>query len=216
MVMHLSTARASPGPFTTREARRSRRMTASTPSRQNRLFDELLERVANGRDQDAFAELFRSYAPRLKSYMMRQGADPSTAEELVQETLLAVWRKATLYTGDKGSPTTWIFTIARNLRIDRLRREVPWQALPEGHEETPSDEVAPDEALNLDERRTRVRRAMADLPPEQHEVIVLAFVEGLSHNEIAERLRLPLGTVKSRMRLAYQKMRSTVEDLNDR
>lgn len=215
MVMHICTARAYGSPLSTREARRSRRMT-STPGRPNRLFDDLLERVAQGGDQDAFAELFRSYAPRLKSYMMRQGADPNTAEELVQETLLAVWRKATLYTGEKGSPTTWIFTIARNLRIDRLRREVPWQALPEGHDETPSDEIAPDEAVNLDERRARVRRAMAELPPEQHEVITLAFVDGLSHNEIAERLGLPLGTVKSRMRLAYQKMRGTVEDLNDR
>ncbi|MBL8565803.1 MAG: sigma-70 family RNA polymerase sigma factor [Hyphomicrobiaceae bacterium] len=191
-------------------------MATSSPSRQTSQLDELIARVANGRDREAFAELFRSYAPRLKSYMMRQGTDSGTAEELVQETLLAVWRKAALYSGEKGSPTTWIFTIARNLRIDRLRREVPWQALPEGHDETPSDDTAPDEALSLDERQTRVRSAMADLPPEQLEIVRLAFVDGLSQSEIADRLRIPLGTVKSRMRLAYHKMRGTVEDLNDR
>lgn len=212
MVMHYQIARDTQFPMLSPGARRTRQMTP----RQSPPTDDLIERVARGGDVEAFAELFRSYAPRLKSYMMRQGADINTAEELVQETLLAVWRKATLYSGEKGSPTTWIFTIARNLRIDRLRREVPWQALPEGHDETPSDEVAPDDAVSFDERRVRVRRAMAELPPEQLEVVSLAFVDGLSHNEIAERLGLPLGTVKSRMRLAYQKMRGTVEDLNDR
>lgn len=177
---------------------------------------ELLQRIAAGGDAGAFAELFRAYVPRLKSYMMRQGADATTAEELAQETLMTVWRKARLYSGEKGSPTTWIFTIARNLRIDRLRREVVWQALPEGHDETPSDDIAADESIDLDERSRRVRSALAELPPDQHEVVVLAFVEGLSHNEIAARLGLPLGTVKSRMRLAYGKMRGRVEDLIER
>lgn len=175
----------------------------------------LLQRVASRGDASAFAELFRSYAPRLKSYMMRLGADQQTAEELAQETLLTVWRKAQLYSDEKGSATTWIFTIARNLRIDRLRREVAWQALPEGHEETASDDIAPDEAVSLDERRVRVQSALGGLPAEQLEVVNLAYIEGLSHNEIAERLGLPLGTVKSRMRLAYQKIRGAVEDLND-
>lgn len=176
---------------------------------------DLIRRVAAARDSEAFAELFRTYAPRLKSYMMRKGADPTTAEELAQETLLAVWRKARLYSDAKGSPTTWIFTIARNLRIDRLRRETPWQALPEGHDETPSDDIPPDEAVDLDVRRTRIRKALATLPAEQHEIVVLAFVDGLSHNEISDRLGLPLGTVKSRMRLAYGKMRGFVEDLKE-
>lgn len=185
-------------------------------SRDNSANASLLQRVAAGGDRDAFAELFRAYAPRLKSYMMRQGADATTAEDLAQETLLSVWRKAQLYSGDKGSPTTWIFTIARNLRIDRLRREVPWQALPEGHDETPSDDIAADEVVDLDVRRNRVRKALAELPADQHEVVALAFIEGLSHNEIAERLGLPLGTVKSRMRLAYGKMRGFVEDLSER
>jgi len=178
-----------------------------------RAMADLLHLVAEGRDVEAFKKLFQSYAPRVKSYMMRQGADPMVAEELAQETLLMVWRKAALYSGEKGSATTWIFTIARNLRIDRLRREVAWQPLPEGAEEEPSLDPLPDEELDARERRDRVRAALAELPADQSEVVTLSYIEGLSHSEIAERLQLPLGTVKSRMRLAYQKVRGAVEDL---
>jgi RNA polymerase sigma-70 factor (ECF subfamily) len=174
---------------------------------------ELLYRIAQARDPRAFSELYDAYAPRLKSYMIRQGADTATAEELAQETLLTVWRKAQLYSGEKGSASTWIYTIARNLRIDRIRRETPWQELPEGHNEEASDDPAPDEAVSENERAQRVQLALKTLPPEQHEVVVLSYLEGLSHSEIADRLELPLGTVKSRMRLAYQKLRETVEDL---
>lgn len=174
---------------------------------------DLLQQVAVDRDVDAFRQLFQSYAPRVKSYMMRQGADPNTAEELAQETLLTVWRKAALYSGEKGSATTWIFTIARNLRIDRLRREFPWQELPEGHNETASSDILPDEAVSEAERRKRVQSALATLPQDQHEVVALSYIDGLSHSEIADKLKLPLGTVKSRMRLAYQKIREAVEDL---
>lgn len=178
-----------------------------------RTMADLLQRVAKSRDVEAFRKLFQSYAPRVKSYMMRQGADAGTAEELTQETLLTVWRKAALYSGDKGSATTWIFTIARNLRIDKLRREVNWQPLPEGINEEASDDPAPDEELHERERRVRVRAVLESLPKDQAEVVTLSYVEGLSHSEIADRLGLPLGTVKSRMRLAYDKIREAVEDL---
>ncbi|MBN8913781.1 MAG: sigma-70 family RNA polymerase sigma factor [Rhizobiales bacterium] len=174
---------------------------------------DLLQRVAANGDVEAFRALFDTYAPRVKSYMLRQGADPATAEELAQETLLAVWRKAALYSGEKGSATTWIFTIARNLRIDRLRKEVAWQPLPENNDERASEDPAPDEQLSERERGERVRAMLAELPPDQSEVVNLAFIEGLSHSEIATRLGLPLGTVKSRMRLAYQKIRDALEDL---
>jgi len=174
---------------------------------------DLLQQVAIHRDVDAFRQLYQAYAPRVKSYMIRQGADANTAEELAQETLLTVWRKAALYSGEKGSATTWIFTIARNLRIDRLRREVLWQELPEGHDETASSDILPDEAVSEAERRGRVQRAMSTLPEDQLEVVNLSYIDGLSHSEIAEKLDLPLGTVKSRMRLAYQKIREAVEDL---
>lgn len=179
----------------------------------NTSMNELLQRVATGGDAEAYLKLFQSYAPRVKSYMIRQGADAGTAEELAQETLLTVWRKAALYSGEKGSATTWIFTIARNLRIDRLRREVPWQELPDGHNEEASTDTPPDEQLSEKERSARVQAALAELPPDQHEVVVLSYIEGLSHSEIADKLGVPLGTVKSRMRLAYQKVREAVEDL---
>jgi len=191
------------------EGRDLRALAANAP----RTMADLLRRVAANGDVDAFRALFRAYAPRVKSYMLRQGADSATAEELSQETLLTVWRKAALYSNEKGSATTWIFTIARNLRIDRLRKEVAWQPLPEDTAEQASPEPAPDEELSERERGERVRSVMAELPPEQTEVVTLAFIQGLSHSEIAARLGLPLGTVKSRMRLAYQKIRDALEDL---
>jgi RNA polymerase sigma-70 factor, ECF subfamily len=177
------------------------------------LMADFLQRIAERGDVDAFRKLFQSYAPRVKSYMMRQGADPNTAEELAQETMLTVWRKAGLYSGEKGSATTWIFTIARNLRIDRLRKELTWVALPDGHDEEASTDALPDEILSEGERKVRVQKALMELPPDQFEVVSLSYIEGLSHSEIAERLGLPLGTVKSRMRLAYHKIRELVEDL---
>jgi RNA polymerase sigma-70 factor (ECF subfamily) len=174
---------------------------------------DLLQRVAQSGDVEAFRRLFESYAPRVKAYMMRQGADAAAAEELAQETLLTVWRKAGLYSAEKGSPTTWIFTIARNLRIDRLRKEVAWQPMPDDHEEQADDGPGPEDILSERERSERVRAALGVLPEEQSEVVVLAFLEGLSQSEIAARLGVPLGTVKSRMRLAYQKFRDALDDL---
>jgi len=178
-------------------------------------MSELLSRIARERSDDAFRRLFEEFAPRIRGYMMRQGADGATAEELAQETLLTVWNKAGLYSAGKGTSTTWIFRIARNLRIDRLRKEVAWQELSEEHAETvASEEPAPDEALSRRQREVRVRAALDGLPPDQREVVVLAFIDGLSQNEIAKRLSLPLGTVKSRVRLAYQKVRDALRDLS--
>jgi RNA polymerase sigma-70 factor, ECF subfamily len=174
---------------------------------------DLLRRVVEGADPAAFRELYDTYGPRVKAYMMRRGADSGTAEDLAQETLLTVWRKAALYAGDRGSMTTWVFAIARNLRIDRLRREVPWQELPEWRNAEASEEALPDEALAEKQRQVRVQTALAELPPDQQQVVQLAYIEGLSHSEIAARLALPLGTVKSRMRIAYQKVRAALEDL---
>ena len=177
-------------------------------------MSDLLSKIAGDRSDAAFNKLFEDFGPRVRSFMMRQGADAATAEELAQETLLVVWRKAALYSPDKGSATTWIFTIARNLRIDRLRRETAWQELtPEHADRIPSNDVPPDDAASLSQREVRVRRVLADLPPDQLQVVTLAFIDGLSHSEIADRLSLPLGTVKSRIRLAYQKVRVALEDL---
>ena len=127
---------------------------------------------------------------------------------------MTVWRKAGLYSPDKGAVSTWIFTIARNLRIDRLRKEFPWQELSDDFaERLASDDMAADDAVSEAQRQVRVRAVLDELSPDQRSVIVLSYIEGLSHSEIAERLSLPLGTVKSRMRLAYQKVRTALEDL---
>lgn len=177
-------------------------------------MSDLLFRIATDRSDAAFRRLFDEYGPRVRNFMMKQGADAETAEELAQETLATVWGKAGLYTSGKGSPTTWIYTIARNLRTDHIRRRRVWQALTDEHVATlPSEEAPADEVLAERQRQIRVQAVIKELPAEQVEVVMLAFVEGLAHAEIAERLSLPLGTVKSRIRLAYQKLRSGLEDL---
>lgn len=177
-------------------------------------MSDLLSRIATDRSDSAFRSLFEEYGPRVRNFMMKQGADPDTAEELAQETLVAVWRKAGLYNASKGSATTWIYTIARNLRTDHIRRRRVWQELTEEHSATLASEDAPvDDVVDERQRQARVQAVIHELPPEQVEVVMLAFVEGLAHGEIAARLSLPLGTVKSRIRLAYQKLRTGLEDL---
>lgn len=171
----------------------------------------LVVRIAERRDRDAFVGLFNHFAPRVKSYLMRLGAAPETAEELAQETLLTVWRRAASFDPAKAAASTWIFTIARNLRIDlsrRDRREAP--------AEDPSDFVAgpagPDEALSALEDEARVAAAVSSLPREQAQVIALAFYGDKPHSEIACELGLPLGTVKSRLRLAMARLRNALQE----
>jgi RNA polymerase sigma-70 factor (ECF subfamily) len=170
-----------------------------------------IEKVAQGRDQQAFRTLFLTFGPKVKAMMLRCGADAETAEEIAQETMIAVWRKAHLFAASKGSVSTWIYTIARNLRIDRIRRQHVWQAYGDGFPEPPSQDELPEARLAREQEEASVLAALDTLPLEQRQVIQLAFVDGLSHSQIARRLRLPLGTVKSRVRLAYQKLRCMVE-----
>jgi len=180
----------------------------------NRLhMTDLIHKVARNRDADAFHELFVMFSPRIKAMLIRQGADPETAEEIVQETMLSVWRKAHLFAESKGSFSTWIFTIARNLRIDKLRRNVIWQDLGVEIDERPSEDDSPYDELQREQQRERVATALDTLNHDQHEVVRLSYLEGLTHTEIAERLGVPLGTVKSRMRLAYGKIREQLGDL---
>ena len=172
-----------------------------------------LERIAAQRDAQAFRKLFEKYGPLVKAFMMKQGVDPATAEELSQETLISVWKKANLYAREKGSVTTWIFAIARNLRIDRIRMEETWSELPDVYEQEASADAPADEVIAKEQLHLKLKQALALLPPEQREVIHLSFIEGLTHGDIAQRLELPAGTVKSRLRLAYLKLRAQVEDL---
>lgn len=145
--------------------------------------------------------------------MMRKGASSEQAEDLVQETMIAVWSKAALYVHDRGSVSTWIFTIARNLRIDRLRRERSSQYSDIDDYDAPSDDVGQDEVLGRLQEDSAVAKALAQIPAEQRELLILSYVEDLPQSEIATRLQIPLGTVKSRMRLAYRRMKKMLETL---
>lgn len=176
-------------------------------------MNDLIRRIAADGDPDAFKELFEQFAPRVKSVLIRQGADPATAEELAQETMLTVWRKASYYVEGRGNVATWVFTIARNLRIDRLRRQKGWAEVDDDLSTHIAEDMPPDEQLMQTEIQQLVGEALKKLPPDQMAVIQLSYMEGLSQSEIANKLSLPLGTVKSRMRLAYQRLRSAFEEL---
>lgn len=181
------------------------------PKSQDMVARRLVQRVAKNLDRAAFAELFDAFAPRLKTFIMRKGAAPDAAEDLVQETMINVWTKAGFYDPAKGTVLTWIFTIARNLRIDRIRRETSRPVSELGDFDAPSDEPASEEILLQKDEARSVARALAKIPPEQMEILVLSFIDDVPQAEIARRLRLPLGTVKSRMRLAYGHLRKTLE-----
>jgi RNA polymerase sigma-70 factor (ECF subfamily) len=174
----------------------------------------LIERVAATQDRHAFMMLFAYFGPRVKSFMMRSGANDAFAEELAQETLLTVWRKATLFDAERASAATWIFTIARNLRIDVLRKEKLAVNAQSQLEILGEDEVErPDQALNAMQRAERLKLALNGLSPEQTELLRLSFFEDRPHSEIAQALNIPLGTVKSRMRRTIILLREILEDL---
>jgi len=169
--------------------------------------------IAATRSRERFALLFARFAPKVKGYMMRLGARPDLAEELAQETLLTVWRKAGSFDPNRASASTWIFTIARNLRIDALRRERHPDDLEHEPDLMPEDDPPPDAVVLALQRLNRVREALGDLPEEQVEVVRLSFFEERPHSEIASDLGLPLGTVKSRLRLAMARLRAKLGDL---
>jgi RNA polymerase sigma-70 factor (ECF subfamily) len=166
--------------------------------------------IAASRDRQAFALLFGHFAPRLKSFFLRLRVAPGLAEDLTQETMLMVWRKAGLFDPTRAQASTWIFTIARNLRIDAARRERDPQGVAEFFDR--STEPMPSDHLISAERDALVRRALTQLPTEQAEALRLSFYEDRPHSEIANLLGLPLGTVKSRVRLAMARLRHLVED----
>ncbi len=176
-------------------------------------FGGLITSIARSGDKGAFAHLFRHFAPRIKAYLRRQGADEATAEEVAQEALLQVWRKAALYDPARAGASTWIFTIARNLRIDLLRKERRPEVDPQDPLLVADPHPGADAALEAGQRDSKVADALRCLPPDQADVVRLSFFEDLSHSEIAERLSIPLGTVKSRLRLAFSKVRGEVGDL---
>lgn len=174
-------------------------------------FADLVDRVARMRDRGAFARLFDHFAPRINAYLLRLGTDNGSAEELTQEVMVTLWRKAELFDRTKSSVATWLFRIARNRRIDAVRRDKSALLDPDDPILHPAamDDAA--EVFDAGQREERVRNALKELPLEQIELIDLAFFQGLSHSQIAERTGLPLGTVKSRIRLAFSRLRRHLE-----
>lgn len=173
----------------------------------------LILRIAQRQDRSALAALFNLYGPRVKSMMLKLGANDALAEDLVQETFLTVWRKAALYSSQRGAGSTWLFTIARNLRIDQLRRQSN-----KPYEDLERLELASDLPLGnvvIEQRQVvdRVSAALGALSADQQQVVRLSFLHEMPHAQIAETVGIPLGTVKSRLRLAYERLRPMLEDL---
>ncbi len=166
-------------------------------------------RVRDARDKEAFAALFAHFAPRIKGYLIKSGADATTAEECAQDVMTTLWRKAGQFDPTRASVATWIFTIARNRRIDMLRRdrrpepeELPWGPEPEPEQS---------EVIELQQESARLVAALATLPPNQRSLIEQAYFGELTQAEIAKITGLPLGTIKSRIRLALDRLRHALK-----
>lgn len=173
----------------------------------------LIVKMARDGDRQAFAVLFGFYFPRVKAYLLRGGASPSAAEEIAQETMLRVWRKASAFDPQTGAASTWIFVIARNLRIDRLRGERGQEEREPDPSEEPEAPPTGEMITIMKQRGDRVRAALESLSPDQSQIIRLFYFEERPHSDIARSLGLPLGTVKSRVRLAVERLRGTLEDV---
>lgn len=178
-----------------------------------------ISKIAAQKDRIAFSELFEYFAPRIKAFMLRSGASAANAEELAQETMLMVWRKAALFNPSTSGAAAWIFTIARNLRIDAHRREQrggirEGDGSDVGIEFEVDDAPLPDSKLEAVQTEERVRAALSQLPDDQMRVVELSFFEEKAHAEIAQALDIPLGTVKSRLRLAMGRLRNLLSELS--
>lgn len=176
---------------------------------------DLLAQVAATQSRQAFSELFKHFAPKLQAYATRQFGNEQTAMDLVQETMTNVWHKAHLFKPDRGSPSTWIFTIARNIRFDFLRKnkyrqndlsaDDLWPILAENNESL-DDDYALDGKILMQE----ISSYYAQLPDAQREVVEKIYIEGKSQQEVSDSLGIPLGTVKSRTRLALKKLKELI------
>lgn len=178
-------------------------------------LSEWMRALATSAARPAFAALFRHFAPRIKGYLVRSGSDEALAEEIAQEAMAALWRSAASFDPSRAQLSTWLFTIARNLRIDHHRRraasgdasDAEWDA-----DQQPADAgLAPDELAAAAQRSYGVRLALSELPPEQALVLRLSFFDEQPHSRIARELGIPLGTVKSRIRLALGQLRQVLE-----
>ncbi|RUL99363.1 sigma-70 family RNA polymerase sigma factor [Rhizobium chutanense] len=188
-------------------------MEEDSPSSDVARINLLMAAVATSRDREAFETLYRHFYPRVRSYMVRMTkGNRILAEELAQETMMRVWNKAALFDATRAQASTWIFTIARNQMIDCVRRS----ARPDFDANDPAfvpDELeAADAKVEREQAAIALNRAMTRLKDKYAEVLRMSFFDGLTHTKIAETLNLPIGTVKSRIRLACEKLRVAVQD----
>ncbi len=176
-------------------------------------YSALIVRVAEERDRKAFIHLHQYFSPRVKSFLIGQRVPADEADDVLQEVMLAVWNKAHLFKPEKAAASTWIFAIARNKRIDRIRKNASAVLDPEDPSLQPAQLENGDQSLLGSQRKDAIRDALMALPEDQRRVVELSFMKGLSHSEISDQLELPLGTVKSRIRLAFQRLRGELGDL---
>lgn len=201
--------RWTPG-FTARMLESGRERPQDDPAEQSRVRD--LRAVARDGDRAAFHRLFDHFGPRVKAYLRRLGSDDETAEDLTQEVFVSIWRRAGQFDPAKASVATWVFTIARNKRIDALRRDRPTLAEPDDPELEIDPAPRGDAIAEFNQLSGLVMRAVESLPEEQKQLLKIFYFEDKSHSVIAEELGLPLGTVKSRLRLALGKLRALLGD----
>ncbi len=169
--------------------------------------------VRDNRDRQAFAALFDHFAPRLKGFIMRSGTSSERAEEIVQDVMLTIWRKAATFDPHRAQVSGWIYQIARNRQIDILRKEN--RPLPEELKEEPGQEPDASQLLALQQEADKLKQALAKLSDEQREMIEKAYLGELTHQEISTQSGLPLGTIKSRIRLGLDRLRYELKDLQE-
>lgn len=167
--------------------------------------------VRDNRDKAAFAALFDHFAPRLKGFIMRTGTGSGQAEEIVQEVMLTVWHKASLFDPGRAQVSSWIYQIARNRQIDKIRKEN--RALPEELQVEEDTEPDAGQVLGLQQETAKLKQALANLKPDQRDMIEKAYLGELTHQEIKEQTGLPLGTIKSRIRLGLERLRHELKHI---
>lgn len=199
--------------FVTRET--GRRVATKTTEDRSKPFSEQtlwMLAIRDHRDKRAFGQLFDHFAPRLKGFVIRSGAPAAQAEDIVQDVMMSVWRKAHLFDPERAQVSSWIYQIARNRQIDIVRKE--GRPMPEALK-AEKDETEPDagQVLALEQETDVLREALSRLNPDQRDMIEKAYLGELSHSDIAEATGLPLGTIKSRIRLGLDRLRHELKDL---
>lgn len=180
-----------------------------TDATKRNLWVAQMEQIRDHRDKTAFAEIFAHFAPRVKGFLVNSGADHAMAEECTQDVMATLWNKSHLFDPSRASVATWVFTIARNRKIDMIRR----QRRPEPEELSWGPEQAPEQAdvLALQQESALLNDAIIALPAAQRDLIEKAYFSELTHSEIAAETGLPLGTIKSRIRLALDRLRHAMK-----